>query len=522
MHPACDFGPVMTQTEKELTNVPYSNMPHMTSSRLAHANGPGHYFHRAMALVLLTAFAQAEAAAQYPVAPAAPGSQSAAPDWIGICLMELSTSERKDLRIGDRPGAIVAGVWPGSPAAAAGLVIGDLIVAINDVEVVSAEQLANKTKPVVLPGAGPLSIIFERDRVRWRVVLNPVVTPAALVSATRQVAESGEAWAQYELAKQLLGANPPDEIEAQVWMGKAANQGLAIAQATQGAMLLAGEGTTADPKRGIELMTAAAVAGLESAQYQLGLVHMHGMGVPKDSTSAAIWFLVGAHEGHAPSQFLAGCLFEEAQPPDHASALYWLNQAAAQNLPEANSMVSVFHRNGWGVPKSDTEANRYLLLAANAGHAPSQFLFGQVCAQGLGVQKDLGTAVGWFRAAAELGDVDAQLALGTCYQNGEGVEANAAEAKRWLEKAADAGNSNAELPLALALASADTAEAMVWLKRAANSGVADAQFFLANAYMFGNGVPKSRTAATFWYRRAIAQGHKGAENYFNQVVRKSN
>gem|GEM_PF-6551017 len=89
------------------------------------------------------------AAAQFPEAPSAPGSQPAAADWTGVCLLELSASERSGLKIDDLPGAVVAGVYPGSPAEAAELGIGDLIVEINNLAITSGEQLANRNEPVI-------------------------------------------------------------------------------------------------------------------------------------------------------------------------------------------------------------------------------------------------------------------------------------------------------------------------------------------------------------------------------------
>jgi uncharacterized protein len=233
------------------------------------------------------------------------------------------------------------------------------------------------------------------------------------------------------------------------------------------------------------------------------------MGIERNPAVAAILLHQAADMGHAPSQFLVACLYEELDTPDHTSALYWLRKAARQNLPDANALISVFHRNGWGVPKSDEEANNFLLLAANAGHAHSQYLFGQVCAQALGVSQNHETAVSWYRAAANRGDADAMLALGNCYQNGQGVAADREEAKRWLEKAAGIGNVGALFNRAALATTIE--EGLTWAKPAAMAGIAEAQFALGIHYAMGNGLPKSKTAAIFWYKQAAAQGHEGAK-----------
>ena len=42
----------------------------------------------------------------------------------------------------------------------------------------------------------------------------------------------------------------------------------------------------------------------------------------------------------------------------------------------------------------------------------------------------------------------------------------------------------------------------------------EAQHFLGMYYAGGYGVPKSKTAAAYWYRKAIAQGHEDARKQY--------
>ena len=219
------------------------------------------------AAALVVAAGSGRAMAQFPKAPAAPGAEPVA-DWLGIASPELSARERTALKLAEVAGAPVVGVYPGSPAEAAGLRLGDVIVEINGKPIRTADDLSKWNQRPKSGGGAPqpssaseVVIVYEREGVRRRIPLTPVVPPEDRAAALAKPAEAGQVWAQYELAGLLRSANPPDAVQAQVWLKKASDNGFAAARAALGMMLVAGEGGAADRKQGVEVLASAAGHG---------------------------------------------------------------------------------------------------------------------------------------------------------------------------------------------------------------------------------------------------------------------
>ena len=67
-------------------------------------------------------------------------------------------------------------------------------------------------------------------------------------------------------------------------------------------------------------------------------------------------------------------------------------------------------------------------MAGEQGHAEAQFNLGHYYQNGFGVPKDDAEAVKWIRQAAEQGEGYALCDLGICYQKGSGVPRDIPEA----------------------------------------------------------------------------------------------
>jgi TPR repeat protein len=79
------------------------------------------------------------------------------------------------------------------------------------------------------------------------------------------------------------------------------------------------------------------------------------------------WGLVlAADGGDAEAQNEVGVLFLEAQM--EAAALYWFEQAAAQNHADALHWLAHCHVTGKGAPENHALGMMYLARAANLGH----------------------------------------------------------------------------------------------------------------------------------------------------------
>lgn len=81
-----------------------------------------------------------------------------------------------------------------------------------------------------------------------------------------------------------------DEVEAVKWYMKAAEAGYADAQYNLGLMIVIGEGTPKDLKKGIGWMEQAVANGSELAAHVLSIIYREGMyGVKASPSKAARW-----------------------------------------------------------------------------------------------------------------------------------------------------------------------------------------------------------------------------------------
>ena len=111
-------------------------------------------------------------------------------------------------------------------------------------------------------------------------------------------------------------------------------------------------------------------------------------------------------------------------------------------------------------------------------------------------------------SAAKSGDVNSQFSLGLDYYSGLfGRKKDEKEALFWFEIAASQGHQEARYYIHLIKA---------------NRGEAKSQFQVAKDFENGNGVTKDKITALSWYKKAAAQGHKGAASCVKRIQRKKN
>jgi TPR repeat protein len=190
--------------------------------------------------------------------------------------------------------------------------------------------------------------------------------------ALRQLAERGEAKAQFELGLRLLGGEglPKDEQQAAEWLQKAAAQ------------------------------------HLPGAMNALGTLHEEGVGVPKDQKKALEWFTKGANAGDPMAQLNLAESYDKGNGVEKspAEALKWLKKAANQNLPQAQMAYAWRLEHGQGSEKNTREAAEWYLKAAEQGLVPAQTHLAYLYYTGTGVPLDYRRAEGWYRLAAQSED----------------------------------------------------------------------------------------------------------------------
>ena len=137
----------------------------------------------------------------------------------------------------------------------------------------------------------------------------------ASIAATERAAEAGDVLAQFQLGaeKDLPGhadwltraaergfADAQDRLgdhyrerkdwrRTAYWCRRAAEQGHPLAMVGPAARYRNGEGVARDPARAFRLMRESAIVGYTVAQYNLGVMHLRGIGTPVDRELARHW-----------------------------------------------------------------------------------------------------------------------------------------------------------------------------------------------------------------------------------------
>ena len=99
------------------------------------------------------------------------------------------------------------------------------------------------------------------------------------------------------------------------------------------------------------------------------------------------------------------------QKGDYRTAYSEWQVAAEQGHAESQYRLGTMYEAGAGVPSDFLEASRWYRKAARQGHTSAQHMVGLTYAYGLGVPRDLDSAHMWFNLAADGGDPNAGDAL---------------------------------------------------------------------------------------------------------------
>lgn len=130
-----------------------------------------------------------------------------------------------------------------------------------------------------------------------------------------------------------------------------------------------------DAKLAYASFSARASAGDAMAQYWLGDLYQHGLGVPKNPTLA----------------------------------VKWLTKSAQAGVVSAQRQLGDMYLNGDLVLQDFSKARKWLTQAALAGDPVSQLRLGEIYVEGLGGAADPVTGYAWYELAAIGGDNYAQI-----------------------------------------------------------------------------------------------------------------
>src|SRR5271155_2481904 len=191
-----------------------------------------------------------------------------------------------------------------------------------------------------------------------------------------------------------------------------------------------------DAESSVRALTYAADGGQEIARWKLGEMYADGDGVPRDDLKAYQYFnqLVDDYDEDQPDRrnlsaisnaFVAvgvyclnGIANSEVRPdPDRAHELF---QYAATIFGDPNAQYNLAHMymvGAGGVAKDNVAAVRWLAVAAQKGHAPSQALLGHMLFMGDGVPHQRARGLMWLEFAKDAAPDPKEVWIRDLYQH---------------------------------------------------------------------------------------------------------
>ena len=166
-----------------------------------------------------------------------------------------------------------------------------------------------------------------------------------------------------------------------------------------------------DVQRAVRFYEQAQELGSIRATVRLGVMYLHGLGVPKNTMRGIALIRRAADQGDSMGQFVLGISYGQGigVPEDTAMAATWLRKAAEQGHPDAQLLYGTMLAEGTGgLPKDKVGADAWFSKAisqvrkrADQGDSLAQYVLGLAYAEGLGVVRDFGEAIKWLEKTRE-------------------------------------------------------------------------------------------------------------------------
>ncbi|OOG61662.1 hypothetical protein B0E46_17105, partial [Rhodanobacter sp. B04] len=261
-------------------------------------------------------------------------------------------------------------------------------------------------------------------------------------AALERAAAAGYREAQYFYS--LVLRQQGHVAAAQSWLHKAADAGLAVAQADLADAYRFGRGEPLDMVQALGLYGRAATQGNAAAMKYLGYWHQFVDTAPDHLVVAERWLqsAILVQDRQAPLNlaylYIIGGQGLDSTP---AQGLQYLRAlAAAPDGAEARRRLAGLLADGDHVPKDFVEARSLLTGDAKNGDVASQSRLGLLLTNTGNPQRDPAEGLRWLRQAAASHDAEAMAALGKVYVDGAGGHKDLPGALALWREAAAKGN----------------------------------------------------------------------------------
>jgi TPR repeat protein len=268
-------------------------------------------------------------------------------------------------------------------------------------------------------------------------------------------AEKENAAAQYNLGNLYFTGNgvERDEIIAVHWMERSANNGDSFSQYNVGKIYFNGYRKIQREKdKGLEFLSIAAENGSLKAALYLAEIYDKKDSNDYDLKKAFRWYRKAADLKSPYAIYcVANCYLEgEGVEKDIKSGIMWLLRAAPEDesgFSVAYHALGMCYKNGLGLPQSDADAFKFMMIGAKLNLATAQNEIGDSYRLGRGVKEDMQKAAFWYERSADQGHESAINNIGACYYFGQGVDKDLAKAYKWIKIAAEAGSASCKIQL---------------------------------------------------------------------------
>ena len=280
------------------------------------------------------------------------------------------------------------------------------------------------------------------------------------------------------------------------------------------------KGDYATAKRELE----ADVQGGAVRAYFLGLMYLHGDGVPKDDARALNLLRTAADDNYAAAQYLLGkrYFYGRGIPRNNALAMSYLLAAAADDDYRAVVFLRTVQKGSGGERKDQERVVAAVKRKARAKDHDAQYTLAFMHLIGDGVPKDAAQELTWYQAAAAK-NARAAFMLSLMYYYGDGVAQNPVESVRLMRTAAEMGDLRSQYYLGTfhyhgVGCLEDKPFAAAWFKKSADSGFAEAQLAYGLVLLAGSGVIQDKGKAIEWLGKASQQNNIRAKEIMKELL----
>lgn len=388
----------------------------------------------------------------------------------------------------------------------------------------------------------------------------------------RKSSEKGDKDAEFAFGRVCYAGRgtKQDFSEAAKWFKKAAEQGDADAQVQFGIACAFGDGVEQSDANAVKWLRKAAYHNNQDGKDALENLLNNGDGIQDEDTENAKRLRDAADKGDAGAQLELGRAYASGTGvgKDKSEALNWYRKSAEVGNPKAEELIGEAYQYGSGVGADDAEALKWYRRSADHGNTKALLDMAVMFEIGSdAVPRDSIKELKCYREAAELGDASAEWALGWRYIHGEEVPEDAVEGLAWIKLSAVGGddtlvngrdglekranlktlllaeqrsraisrgieerqahkNRSQSLSVGVTAETAvskssgieatgadkdEAAAILAELKARADKGDVGLQRKLADAYVYGSGVPKDTAEAAKWYRKLADGGDVRAQ-----------